>query len=149
MKVEKANENDSELLTQLTIRSKDHWNYGAKQISEWKEDLKVSSEYIRNNHVYKLVETNKILGFYAFEIINKEKIKLNFLFIEPEFIGKGYGKKLLTHFLLRIKQDGFKKAYLDADPNAEVFYKRNGFKSVGKIESSIKNRFLPIMEIEL
>ncbi len=149
MKIVKVKENDSILLTQLTIRSKDYWNYGEEQIAKWEENLKISSKYINENHVFKLIETDTIIGFYAFEIINEEQVKLNFLFIEPEFIGKGHGKILLNDFIHRIKNNGFKKAFLDADPNAEKFYKRNGFKSIGKIESSIKNRFLPIMEMEL
>ena len=149
MEIVKAKEDDSDVLTQLTIRSKDYWNYGKEQIAEWEEDLKVSSKYIKKNHVFKLIDADTIIGFYAFEIINEKRVKLNFLFIEPEFIGKGYGKILLNDFIHHIKNNGFKKAFLDADPNAEKFYKHYGFKSIGKTESSIKNRFLPTMEIEL
>ena len=38
---------------------------------------------------------------------------------------------------------------LDADPNAESFYARFGFTQVGQLQSSIKDRFLPIMELIL
>jgi len=43
----------------------------------------------------------------------------------------------------------FEYIYLDSDPNAEKFYQNLGFKVVGQLESSIKNRFLPIMELEI
>ena len=36
-----------------------------------------------------------------------------------------------------------------ADPNAEEFYKSQGFIAVDKKESSVKNRFLPVMQKDL
>src|SRR5690606_39603027 len=104
MKIERANKTDAEKITELTIRSKDYWNYGAKQIEEWSDELTITSKYIDENHVYKLITTNELVGFYAFQLINQKVIKLDFLFIEPMHIGKGYGKVLLTDFLQRIKK---------------------------------------------
>ena len=149
MKIERANKTDAEKITELTIRSKDYWNYGAKQIEEWSDELTITSKYIDENHVYKLITTNELVGFYAFQLINQKVIKLDFLFIEPMFIGKGYGKVLLTDFLQRIKKTEYEKIILEADPNAEKFYERNGFKVVGKLKSSMKDRFLPIMEMKI
>ncbi|AYN02731.1 GNAT family N-acetyltransferase [Chryseobacterium sp. 3008163] len=40
-----------------------------------------------------------------------------------------------------------KKITLDAEPNAKNFYKTFGFQTVGQLESSIKDRYLPIMEL--
>lgn len=42
-----------------------------------------------------------------------------------------------------------KRVILDADPNALNFYKRHGLSEVGKLKSSIKNRFLPKMAKDL
>jgi len=38
---------------------------------------------------------------------------------------------------------------LEADPNATNFYLKMGFKIIEQKESSIPNRFLPIMEKDL
>lgn len=149
MRIERAKKNDAEKLTELTIRSKDYWNYGEKQILEWKDELAITTNYLEENRVYKLTTDKKIFGFYAFQSETKKRIKLDFLFIAPEFIGNGLGTALLTDFLKRIKKAGYKKITLDADPNAEKFYEKNGFKAVGKLKSSIENRFLPIMEFEI
>jgi len=62
-------------------------------------------------------------------------IKLNYLFVEPDFIGKGYGKILLDDFMDRIKDSEYKRVILDADPNAEQFYSKYGFKVIGKLQS--------------
>jgi len=149
MKIEKANRTDANKITDLTIRSKDFWNYGAEQIAQWKDDLTITSEYIDKNEVFKLSIEKEIIGFYAFNSENKSTVKLNFLFLEPNFIGKGYGKILLNDFLKRMNETDYEKVTLDADPNAEQFYARVGFKVVGKLKSSIKDRYLPIMEKEI
>lgn len=76
-------------------------------------------------------------------------MKLNFLFIEPKYIGKGYGKILMLDLISRIKSNKFESITLDADPNAGRFYKNFGFNVIGKLETSIKDRYLPIMELEI
>ncbi len=83
MKIEKANLNDAEQLTELAIRSKDYWNYGPIQVEEWREDLTISSKHIEEKHVYKLVNNNKLIGFYAYQLENLKAVKLSFFFIEP------------------------------------------------------------------
>lgn len=149
MKIEKAINSDAEEITKLTIRSKSHWGYSKEQIEEWRDELTITTEYIKRNQVYKFVNNSKLIGFYAYQSLNDTDIKLNFLFVDPTFIGKGYGKVLLTDFLQRIEYLRFKKVILDADPNAEEFYKQFDFKIIGQLESSIEGRFLPIMEKEI
>ncbi len=41
------------------------------------------------------------------------------------------------------------KITLDAEPNAENFYRIFGFETIGQLESSIKDRYLPIMELQV
>ncbi len=149
MKIEKAHHIDANELTDLTIRSKDHWNYGAKQIEEWKDDLTITPQYIDENQVFKLIISNELVGFYAFQPENETLVKLNFLFVEPKFIGKGYGKLLMNDFLDRIRKLDYKKVTLDSDPNAVVFYMRIGFSVIGQLKTKVKDRFLPIMEMDL
>ncbi len=55
----------------------------------------------------------------------------------------------MADFLLRIKKTDCEKVVVDADPNAEMFYKQIGFKVIGTLKSSIKERFLPIMEMKI
>jgi GNAT superfamily N-acetyltransferase len=147
MKIEKAIKNDTNDLTELTIRSKSHWNYSKEQIEKWRDDLTVSETYILEKEVYKLINGNDLIGYYSYFRINDLDVKLENLFIEPKFIGKGFGKLLMTDFLQRIRKTKFEKIILDADPNVEKFYEQIGFKVVGKLKTSIKNRFLPIMEM--
>ena len=151
MKIEKAIRTDAEDLTELTIRSKSHWNYSTQQIKNWRNDLTISETYITEKKVYKLIDNeNKIIGYYSyFKMDDNQMVKLENLFIEPKFIKCGFGKMLMTDFLERIKKTKTEKIILDADPNAEKFYEQIGFKVIGKLETSIKGRFLPIMELKI
>jgi len=46
MNIEKANKTDAKQLTELTIRSKSHWNYSKQQIEAWRNDLTVTEDYL-------------------------------------------------------------------------------------------------------
>lgn len=146
MKIEKALTSDAKELSELTMRSKAHWKYSAEQMEIWREDLRLTEADLLNKEVYKLAEGSELIGYYSFLGINELDVKLENLFVEPKFIGKGYGKLLMSDFLERLQQTRFERILLDADPNAEEFYAHLGFKVIGKLETSIKNRFLPIME---
>ena len=149
MKIEKVKNIDNIELSELTVRSKSHWNYSSEQIEKWQIDLTVSAEYVDKNEVWKLKEDDKLIGYYSFIIMNSKKVKLDNIFIDPEFIGRGYGKILMEYFFKQVKNKGLKNIYLDSDPHAEKFYLNLGFKVIGQLESSIKNRFLPIMELKI
>ena len=149
MKIERAIKSNSNDLTELTIRSKSHWNYSKEQIEEWRDDLTVSEINILEKEVYKLANRNDLIGYYSYFKINDLDVKLENLFIEPKFISQGFGKMLMTDFLQRIQKSKFERVLLDADPNVEKFYEQFGFKVIGKLETSIRNRFLPIMEMKI
>lgn len=149
MTIENATANDNEILTVLTKKSKAYWGYSEEQIEMWSEVLTISKEYIATKSVYKLVVNNEIVGYYSFFHESEETIELDNLFVWPDFIGKGFGQILMKDFLLRLENSGIKKVVLDAEPKAEKFYERIGFVKVGEIQTSIKDRFLPKMELLL
>jgi GNAT superfamily N-acetyltransferase len=149
MKVEKATSNDNEILTEITKKSKAYWGYLEEQILQWNNNLTITKEYIKNNLVFKLVNDNTTIGYYSYLIKDEKNIKLDNLFLLPEYIGKGFGKYLINDFLNRMRIEKFEKIILDSEPNAEKFYLKIGFKKIGQFETSIKNRFMPIMEMIL
>ena len=150
MKVEKANSDDYEILTEITKKSKAFWGYSEEQMTQWNDALTITQEYIQTHFVYKLTKENQVIGYYSYFNSEAAIIKLDNLFVLPEYIGKGFGNQLMQDFLNRIKENrDIKKVILDADPNAEKFYQKFAFTTIGKLETSIKNRFLPIMELKL
>ena len=148
MKIERANIHDDEILSDITKKSKAFWGYSKEQILEWNDNLTISKNYIESNYAFKLLDENTVIGYYSY-ILEKSSVKLDNLFVLPEYIGKGFGKYLVNDFLTRMRNQKIKKIILDSDPNAEEFYLKIGFKKIGQFETSIKNRFMPIMEMNL
>ncbi|MGH1336369.1 MAG: GNAT family N-acetyltransferase [Aureispira sp.] len=149
MTFRKAQKSDAQDLTELTIRSKAYWGYTQEQMTQWKDDLTISPEYIEQQEVYTLTVEKVLIGYYSFSSLNDQKVKLDNIFIEPNYIRQGYGKILMNAFFDQVRGRGFKTIRLDSEPNAENFYKELGFKVVGRLESSLKDRFLPIMELQI
>ncbi|HEU4789905.1 MAG TPA: GNAT family N-acetyltransferase [Flavobacterium sp.] len=147
MIIKKANINDNEILTEITKKSKAYWGYSEEQILKWNNNLTISKDYIETNCVFILLNDNKIVGYYSYIIKEAKNVILDNLFILPEYIGKGFGKYLMDDFLNRMKNEKFEKITLDSEPNTEKFYLKIGFKKIGEFETSIKNRFMPIMEM--
>ncbi len=144
-----ADVNDAEEITSLTKISKAFWGYDDEQIKEWEKDLTITKDYIITNKVFKMSFGNQLKGYYSYIEQEDEVIELDSIFLHPNIIGKGYGTVLMNDFLKKMKEDNFEKVRLYAEPKTENFYIKFGFKTVGKIKSSIPNRFLPVMELNI
>jgi GNAT superfamily N-acetyltransferase len=99
--------------------------------------------------VYKFVFKTKTVGFYILNQPNDKNIELEFLFVLPDFIGKGIGNQLIHHAFKKAVSLACKTITLLADPNAVPFYQSKKFVIVDKKKSSIVDRFLPVMQIDL
>lgn len=149
MEILKADIEDNEILTSITKKSKAYWGFSEDILKGWEHLLTVTKDYIEKNKVYKLILNEEIIGYYSYSFTDEKTINLDNVFVLPEFIGKGFGKILMNDFLENTKQLDIDKITLDAEPNAENFYKTFGFETIGKLESSIKDRYLPIMELQI
>jgi ribosomal protein S18 acetylase RimI-like enzyme len=148
--IERAISEDHLVLTEITMKAKAYWQYSEEQLAQWADVLTVSKEYISEKETYKLlIENNIIAGYYSYFIQDEQVVSLDNLFIMPDYIGKGYGKLLMHDFFERISHTGLGKVVLDSEPHAVRFYEKLGFRIVGQFESSIRGRFLPVMEIDL
>ena len=149
MTIEKANIDENEILSEITKKSKAFWGYSREQILKWDNNLTITKDYIKKYDVFKLEIDEKIIGYYSYIKKGNYYVKLDNLFILPEYIGKGFGKLLMNDFLDRIRKENTKKIILNSEPNAEKFYSKIGFQKIGEFETSIKNRFMPIMELKI
>ena len=149
MLITRATSEDDKILTEITKMSKAYWGYSDELMDTWSDALTITNDYIDANHVYNLLIGDLVGGYYSYFYTDENSIKLDYLFVLPKYIGKGIGKKLMNDFLKRVKTDKHQKITVDSDPNAEKFYEKIGFVKVGQIETSIKDRFLPIMQLEI
>ena len=148
--IRQALPNEVEYLSGLAFRSKSYWGYSDQFMQACLEELTVNERYIENNPTFVLEDARNIIGFHSLEHISAAEVELSFLFIDPAFIGKGYGRKLMMHAQEEARQLGYEKMIIQGDPNAERFYRSAGGSIIGTRKSaSIPNRELPIFCINL
>ena len=141
---------EAEHLSGLAFRSKSYWGYSDQFMKACLEELAIDKCYIENNPTFVIEAAGNAVGFYSLEHISPVEVELSFLFVEPDFIGKGYGRKLITHAQEEARHLGYSKMIVQGDPNAERFYRSAGGLLVGTRKSaSIPNRELPIFHIDL
>lgn len=148
----KAVPDDASVLSALALLSKAHWGYSREFLKMCESELTVPAHQIENsNFDYVVAEVcSTIVGFYALEKTAKGKFELEALFVEPEHIGTGLGRRLIRHALDAVIGQGGESLLVQGDPNAENFYLAAGGKCIGTRESaSIPGRFLPLFEIEV
>ncbi|WP_321366536.1 GNAT family N-acetyltransferase [uncultured Desulfuromusa sp.] len=156
MMIRPATEQDSEILTEISFSSKNYWHYPAQYFEIWKNELTITCEYIRKNYV-QIIETNgEIVGYYSIvELENDLEISnftmrkgtwLEHVFIRPDFIGKGYGKKLMQHLISSTTKHHWKELKILADPHSTGFYKKLGATYIKDIPSNIPDRTVSYFE---
>ncbi len=144
MEIRKATLKDISELNRISITSKKHWGYPDEWIENWLDELTLTPEKFVRQNILVGELNSEIIGFCSIAEHDKEYEILH-LWLLPQFIGQGYGKKILTRTM-----DEFvtcdKPIIVEADPNAEPFYKSLGFETFDKVESLPKGRFLPVMK---
>ncbi|WP_175615963.1 GNAT family N-acetyltransferase [Piscibacillus halophilus] len=139
---------DAEQLSNLALKSKAYWGYSRDFIQACKEDLRINEKYIQDNFVYVFEGRKGIVGFFAFQ--RGETDSLDFLYINPNFIGKGFGKKLWNYVIQTARELGIKSFTIDSDPNAKGFYEKMGAKKISETPSTVfEGRMLPFMRFTI
>ncbi len=135
------------LLSDLAMRSKAYWGYDEQFLEACRDDLRITSKYIATCHVYVLRLDDRIIGFYGLRWHPDNTIELADLFIDPEFIGQGYGSQLWQHAVQLADRLGCQALFVSSDPHAEDFYKKMGAQRVGEVYSTaITGRVLPLLQ---
>lgn len=97
-----------------------------------------------------LEHNSKVCGFYKLIPLEDNILELEALFVEPQYIGQGFGKLLLNHALKCAKEIGANYVEAQSDPQAEDFYLKSGASRVGYEPSgSIAGRMLPVVRFNL
>jgi N-acetylglutamate synthase-like GNAT family acetyltransferase len=149
MTIRSASPEDASTLTTIALDAKRHWGYPEHWITHWESDLTISSDFIRDNHVYLAEENGEIRGFYAL-CVKGDKAELEHMWVTPEVIGTGIGKELFLDAMERAAKLNVHAVEISSDPNAAGFYKRMGATQIGEVDSAIDGqpRKLPRLKIE-
>lgn len=142
-----ARESESSFLSGLAMRSKSYWPYPLDYLEKCIPILKVTPEDIRDWPVGVSELNGEVIGFFALKPVSGEN-RLDHLWMDPRFIGKGIGKSLFKEAVLAAKRINWGQFRIAADPYAEPFYLKMGAINIGSVRSRIKpDLFLPHMEV--
>jgi N-acetylglutamate synthase-like GNAT family acetyltransferase len=147
--IRRSSPEDAETLTTIALEAKRHWGYPEHWIKHWESDLTISSDFIRENHVYVAEENGEICGFYALCVAD-DKAELEHMWVTPAAIGTGVGKELFLDAMERAAKLDVGSVEISSDPNAAGFYKRMGATQIGETDSVVDGhvRKLPRLKIE-
>ena len=148
MKIVRARPEDAEALTEIAHAAKRHWGYPENWIAAWRDILTMRPQFIAGNTAYCAVEENRTIGFYVLTT-EDDGLHLDHLWILPDAMRRGIGRALFEHAAAEASRLGFNLIKIEADPNAEGFYKRMGATRVGTALSEVEGerRELPLLEI--
>lgn len=137
-------------LSELAFRSKSYWGYSDRFMQACLKELTLDRHYIESNPTFVIEVEGSTIGFYSLEHVSASAAELGYLFVEPTFIGKGYGRKLMVHAQQKARHLGYNQMTIQGDPNVEQFYCAAGGSVVGTRKStSIPDRELPVFRIDL
>lgn len=151
-----ARNDESESLTHISFKSKAYWDYPEQFFDVWRNELTITQKYISDNDVFVLEENGFPIGFYSIvELKNGIEISgikinkgywLDHMFVLPEFIGNGFGKRMFEHLKNYCRNKNIIDLGILADPNAKSFYEKMGCNYQREYPSTIKNRTTPFLK---
>ena len=127
------------------MRSKAHWGYSQEFLEIVRPMLTFSQADLSDDYVYVLEGSRGPIGMYRL-LDTPPQGTLEDLWLDPEAIGSGMGRRLFEHALVIAAGLGLTTLLIESDPNAEGFYLAMGAKRIGQ-RASASGRTLPLLAI--
>lgn len=150
---------DAETLTAIAFASKRYWNYPESYFSVWKDELTITTEYIEKNRVFIAEQEQRPVAFYSVvevsqdlqlgEVFVPKGHWLDHMFVLPEFIGRGLGRRLMQHAVSLCREIDVEKLFIFSDPYARGFYDRMGALYIKEVSSSIAGRTVSLFTVSI
>ena len=142
----RAKPEDAKTLAEIAHAAKRHWGYSESWIEAWRNILTMRPEFLEANVAYVAVEDDRAVGFYVLTT-EDDGVHLDHLWVVPDTMRRGIGRALFEHAAAQAKNLGCDSITIEADPNAEGFYKRMGAQRVGTARSEVcgEARELPLL----
>ena len=145
VEIRRAEADDAPELTAVAFAAKRHWGYPEAWIDLWADELSIDGKYIGENRVFLASDGNRALGWCAItEVL--EQYWLDYCWVLPEAARRGIGRALVREAFRLAATLKARTIRVVADPNAEGFYCRLGFRRIGERPSLPHGRRLPVLE---
>ncbi|MFB6810613.1 GNAT family N-acetyltransferase [Streptomyces sp. NPDC056387] len=127
VKLRAAGAGEAEALTALVLRSKAHWGYDEPFMASCAPELRIRSGEVAGRRIVVAEDPSggRVLGLASLEGA-PPVARLGLLFVEPDVIGRGVGRRLYRDALRRAAELGFRRLLIDSDPHAAGFYRAMG-----------------------
>lgn len=142
--VRRATAGESKALTDIACRSEAYWGYDPVFIERFECVYQVTEKFINENPTFLMQQDSEIVAFYG--LLMGPEVSLEYFFVEPRYIGKGYGRLLWKHLVERCKELGIGEFHIVTSPQAKEFYVKMGAVPRGEVESLLrKGRMVPLL----
>ncbi len=149
MKIRDASEAELPALSTLCLRSKAHWGYDEDFMAACREELTLTPADLAGTSLAVGEEAGEVVGLVQVEVEAGDCDLLK-LFVEPGRMGRGHGAALFAWAVAEGRRLAARRMTIEADPDAEPFYRRMGAVPIGRAPSgSIPGRTLPLLELPL
>lgn len=141
---------EADELTALCMVSKQSNGYDGDFMALCADELRVTPSRILGS-MFCVAEREYLCGCACLHIEHGTTTgDVRAFFVHPDCQGQGVGGLLWKRILKCAQSRGLSRIHLDADPFAESFYTRLGFRTIGQSPSgSIAGRTIPHMELIL
>lgn len=144
-----ARGDETDLLSDIALRSKGYWGYDEDFLDACRAELTFGPEDLTARRIVVADSPAGVLGFYSIDG-QPPRGELGNLWVIPESIGTGLGRKLWQHAVATAGKTGYTSLRIDADPNAVGFYRAMGAEQIGETPSgSVLGRMLPLLVFRL
>lgn len=144
-----ARGDEADLLTEVALRSKGYWGYDEELLDAWRAELTFRPEDVVTRRIVVADSSSGIVGFYSIDG-QPPRGELGNLWIIPERIGTGLGRRLWHHAVASATEARYTSLLIEADPNAVGFYEAMGADRIGDVPSgSVPGRTLPLLTFKI
>ncbi|HPU02025.1 MAG TPA: GNAT family N-acetyltransferase [Bacillota bacterium] len=141
--IRRAKKDEADCLSELACQSEAFWGFDEQYMSSFRSRYRVTAELIDRNPTYVLLDGESVVGFYILEI-KERTASLEYFYIKPGSMGRGYGRRLWNHMINLCREMGLEKVELVTSPEAAGFYVKMGARTAGLVDSLVlKGRKVP------
>lgn len=148
--IERAAPKHAEQLSAIALKAKAYWGYPAAWLEMWADDLTITEDLINEHCVFAEFENGEPAAFYVLCFAEQTAV-LEHLWVTPERIGFGTGRRLFEHAAALARSRGAAYIDIESEPHAEGFYAAMRAEKISERAADIDgiSRNLPQMRLNL
>ena len=127
---------DLPAINELTLAAKAHWGYPAEQLAAWRDGLLTTAASLATRPTLVALVDGSPCGVVQVDP-SAEPWELVACWVAPAHMRRGVGTALLQAIVADVARAGQALIHIDADPNAEPFYRAHGAVRIGVVPAPV------------